>query len=323
MKKTTISHLFVSSLLSLIIASTCTTAGATQPHAPKDYFDIEYRLPDVPEEITFAGEKIDLTRYDLYERFEREMTTACYMHGTTMLMIKRANRYMPQIIPILEKEKIPTDFIYLVAIESSFNPLAVSPAKAAGLWQFMPATAREYGLEVNADIDERYNVEKATKAACKYLRDAYEKFGSWVDAAASYNAGTQRISSERNKQDVESALDMQLVDETSRYVFRILAIKTLFENPAKYGFRIKEKQLYQPIATRSVVVDTTITNLSKWAQGQGITYKQLKDFNPWLRTRTMPDKSRKKYKIEIPLKEDMYYTKKRKYKTYNKNWVVE
>ena len=286
-------------------------------------FDIEYRIPDVPEKMTFAGETIDLTRYDMYERVERELTTACYMHATTMLTIKRANRYMPIIIPILEREKIPTDFIYLVAIESAFNPLAKSPAKAAGMWQFMPATAREYGLEVNNDIDERYNIEKATVAACRYLRNAYEKYGSWVDAAVSYNAGLQRVARERERQGVKSSLDMHLVDETSRYVFRILATKLVFENPAQYGFKIKAKQLYQPIKTKTIEVTSTIDDLATWAKKQGITYKQLKDFNPWMRTQTLPDKSGKLYKITIPLKEDMYYNAKRKYVTYNKNWVVD
>ena len=311
---------YITLATALLCGSAYTTAIANDK---AEAFTIEYRIPDVPEKMTFAGESIDLTRYDMYERVERELTTACYMHATTMLTIKRANRYMPIIIPILEREKIPTDFIYLVAIESAFNPLAKSPAKAAGMWQFMPATAREYGLEVNNDIDERYNIEKATVAACRYLRDAYEKYGSWVDAAVSYNAGLQRVARERERQDVKSSLDMHLVDETSRYVFRILATKLVFENPAKYGFKIKAKQLYQPIATKTVEVTSTIDDLATWAQKQGITYKQLKDFNPWMRTQTLPDKSGKLYKIAIPIKEDMYYNAKRKYVTYNKNWVVD
>ena len=311
---------YITLATALLCGSVYTTAIANDK---AEAFTIEYRIPDVPEKMTFAGESIDLTRYDMYERIERELTTACYMHATTMLTIKRANRYMPIIVPILEREKIPADFIYLVAIESAFNPLAKSPAKAAGMWQFMPATAREYGLEVNNDIDERYNIEKATVAACRYLRDAYERYGSWVDAAVSYNAGLQRVARERERQGVKSSLDMHLVDETSRYVFRILATKLVFENPAKYGFKIKAKQLYQPIATKTVEVTSTIDDLATWAQKQGITYKQLKDFNPWMRTQTLPDKSGKLYKIAIPLKEDMYYNAKRKYVTYNKNWVVD
>ena len=285
-------------------------------------YNNEYSIPDVPEETTFAGEAIDLTRYDMYERYERELTAACYMHSSTLLTLKRANRYLPTIIPILEREEVPIDFIYLAAIESYFNPLAYSPAKAAGIWQFMPTTAREYGLEVNSDVDERYNVEKATVAACKYLRNAYKKYGSWVDAAAAYNAGTQRITSERTKQGVESALDMQLVEETSRYVFRILATKQVMSKPSDYGFYIRENQLYQPIKTRTVEVTTTIDDLAAWAKEQGITYKQLKDFNPWLRSRMLPNKSGKKYLIQIPINEDMYYNNKREYRTYDKNWVV-
>lgn len=291
------------------------TDSATMP--------VEYQTPQVPEKVVFAGQTVELTRYDMYERYERELTTACYMHGTTMLTIKRANRYLPVIAPILEREAIPSDFIYLAAIESAFNPLAYSPAKAAGIWQFMPATAREYGLEVNEFVDERYNVEKATVAACKYLRNAYKKYGNWVDAAVAYNAGTQRITAELEKQHADNAFDLHLVQETSRYVFRILAAKQVFEQPRKYGFYLKADQLYQPIDTRIVEVDTPIEDLVAWAKEQGITYKQLKDFNPWLRNRKLPNKSGKKYRISIPLKEDMYYTRHRDYKVYNKNWVEE
>ncbi len=307
-------------LLGVISIPCCAVSNETI--TDNDY-NIEYRLPDVPEQTSFADETIDLTRYDLYERYERELTAACYMHSNTLLTIKRANRYLPVIVPILQRENIPVDFIYLAAIESSFNPLAYSSAKAAGIWQFMPTTAREYGLEVNSDVDERYNVEKATVAACKYLRNAYNKYGSWIDAAASYNAGTQRITSERNKQGVESALDMYLVQETSRYVFRILATKQMMSSPSDYGFKIRANQLYQPIKTRTVVVTTTIDDLAAWAKEQGITYKQLKDFNPWLRSRTLPNKSGKKYEILIPLAEDMYYNNKREYRTFDKNWIVE
>lgn len=308
--------------ISVIMLYGCISMTSTARNNEEN-FDIEYRLPDIPQSMTFAGETIDLTRYDIYERIERELTTACYMHATTMLTIKRANRYIPIIAPILKREKIPADFIYLVAIESAFNPLAKSPAKAAGMWQFMPATAKEYGLEVNNDIDERYNLEKATVAACRYLHNAYRKYGSWVDAAISYNAGMQRVEREREHQGVSSSLDMYLVDETSRYVFRILATKLVFENPAKYGFKIKSRQLYQPIRTTTVEVTSTIDDLAAWAKKQGITYKQLKDFNPWLRSRTLPDKSGKLYKVLIPIKEDMYYNNKRQYVTYDKNWVVE
>ena len=282
-----------------------------------------FSIPDVPPEASFAGEKVILDRYDLYERYERELTATCYMHSTTLLTLKRANRYMPVIEPILKKNGIPADFIYLAAIESHFDPRAYSAAGAAGIWQFMPKTARQYGLEVNESIDERYNVEKATVAACKYLKNAYAKYGSWLNAAASYNAGMGRITTEIAKQGEERALDLFLNEETSRYIFRILALKQVFAAPAEYGFVLKANQLYQPIKTRSVEVDTTIENLAEWAQQQGTTYLQLKEFNPWLRARSMPDKSRKKYVIQIPIEQDMYYTPARKYKAYRKEWVVK
>lgn len=312
---------FIASLTVCVITWFVSSCAAEQPQRVMP--DVEHRTPQVPDKVSFAGKDIDLTRYDMYERYERELTTACYMHSTTMLTIKRANRYLPVIVPILKQQSIPLDFIYLAAIESAFNPLAYSPAKAAGIWQFMASTARQYGLEVNEDIDERYNVEKATVAACKYLRNAYKKYGSWVNAAAAYNAGTQRITDELDRQGVDEAFDLHLVQETSRYVFRILAIKEVFAAPQAYGFYLTERQLYQPIATRTVEVDTTIVNLATWAKEQGITYKQLKEFNPWLRSRKLPNKSGKKYKILIPLTDDMYYTDKRKYNTFDPNWIVK
>lgn len=314
-------------ILNILALASLATLLVVEPAMARDTqqsgFKEVYCTPQVPAKTTFAGKEIDLTRYDMYERYERELTTACYMHSTTMLTLKRANRYLPVIVPILKQQSIPLDFIYLVAIESAFNPLAYSPAKAAGIWQFMASTAREYGLEVNEDIDERYNVEKATVAACKYLRNAYKMYGSWVNAAAAYNAGTKRITAELERQDVDEAFDLHLVQETSRYVFRILATKEVFSSPQKYGFHLTEKQLYQPIETHTVEVDTTITNLATWAQEQGITYRELKEFNPWLRSRKLPNKSGKKYKILIPVKADMYYTDKRRYKTYDRNWIVE
>jgi soluble lytic murein transglycosylase-like protein len=243
--------------------------------------------------------------------------------GLMSRVLSLAQYYFPMIEEELIKAELPVELRAMAIIESALQATAVSRVGASGMWQFMPATAREYGLEVNNDIDERYNIEKATVAACRYLHDAYEKYGSWVDAAVSYNAGLQRVARERERQGVKSSLDMHLVDETSRYVFRILATKLLFENPAKYGFKIKAKQLYQPIATKTIEVTSTIDDLATWAQKQGITYKQLKDFNPWMLTQTLPDKSGKLYKIAIPIKEDMYYNAKRKYVTYNKNWVVD
>ena len=279
-------------------------------------------IPEFPLQTKFANESINLDRLDLYERFDRELTTLCYMHSSTSLAIKRANRYFPILEPILKEEGIPADFLYLAVIESTLHPGALSPAKAAGIWQIMARTGKEYGLEVNDDIDERYHIEKATRAACRYLKDAYKKYGNWATVVASYNAGMGRISAELDKQLADHTFDLWLNEETSRYVFRILAMKEIFSNPSKYGYKIKSKQLYQPIEYSQVKVDTTITDLAQFAQSQGITYAQLKEANPWLRTRTMPDKSRKVYYIKIPHKNDLYYTK-RKFITYRKEWVID
>ena len=219
--------------------------------------------------------------------------------------MKRANRYFPIIAPILEKNGIPVDFIYLAAIESYLNPRAVSYAKAAGLWQLMPGTAKQIGLEVNDFVDERYNLEKSTEAACRYLKSAYDKYGSWATVAASYNAGMGRISNELDKQQELNSFDLWLNDETSRYVFRVMVMNEILYNTYSYSFDVKKKQLYQPIRTHAVVVNTAIDDLAQFAKEQGITYAQLKEFNSWLRDRKLPNKTGKEYKLLIPHKEDL------------------
>ena len=202
---------------------------------------------DVPERMTFAGEKITFDRYDLRERMDKELNSFTYFHSTTLLLFKRANRIFPIIEPILKEQGIPDDIKYLAVIESSLDYRAVSPARAAGLWQFMPATAPRYGLEVSAEVDERYHIEKSTVAAARYLKESYRKYNSWAAAALSYNGGQARITNALNNQNVQEALDLWLVEETTRYYFRILAIKEIFENPRKYGFVLEAHQLYKPI----------------------------------------------------------------------------
>ena len=197
--------------------------------------------PTVPAQVTFDGETIDLRRYDRRERMDREILAFTYMHSTTMLLIKRANRYFPIIEPILKANGIPDDFKYLMVIESNLNSIARSPAGAAGLWQFMPTTGREFGLEVNENVDERYHIEKATVAACKYFKQAYAKYGDWIAVSAAYNAGQARISSQLEKQLASHAMDLWLVEETSRYMFRLLAAKEIFSNPQRYGFLLKKR----------------------------------------------------------------------------------
>ena len=281
-----------------------------------------YSTHDVPSSVTFCGKNIDLTRYDRYERMDRELLAFTYMHSTSIQMIKKANRYFPIVEPILKANGIPDDFKYLMVIESNLNPNARSSAGAAGLWQFMQTTGREYGLEVNKNIDERYHVEKSTEAACKYLKDAYAKYQDWIAVAASYNAGQARISTQFEKQQVDDMLDLYLVEETARYVYRIIAAKIMFSNPSAFGFRLRTKDLYMPIPYKEVSVNTGILNLAEWAKKQGITYALLKNMNPWLRDNFLQNVSKRTYTLKIPTAEGMKHDPK-KVKVHDKRWVVE
>lgn len=297
-----------------------TPAPTNQPSGEDNHYSVS--SPTVPKQVNFAGQTVDLTRYDLRERMDRELTTFTYMHSTTMLMIKRANRFFPLIEPILKVHGIPDDFKYLMVIESNLNTLARSPVGAAGLWQFMETTGRQYGLEVNKNVDERYHVQKATRAACKYLNEAYAKYGDWISVAASYNAGQGRISSSLEKQQVKSATDLWLNDETSRYIFRMMAAKQVFSNPKQYGFRLKSENLYPIIPYKQVKVNTPILNLTNFAQSNGITYAQLKDANPWLRGTSLENKSGKTYTLNIPTKEGMNYDPA-KTVPHDRRWVTQ
>lgn len=276
--------------------------------------------PEIPAKLTFAGQEVSLDPVNMYERFDRELTSMVYTHGTSLLTLKRANRLFPVIAPILKEEGVPADMIYLACIESSLDPFAVSPAKAAGLWQFMPATGREYGLEVNDNVDERFNVEKATRAACRFLKKAYAKYGRWESVAASYNAGQGRISSELSSQQVASAYDLYLVPETSRYMFRLLAMKEFMEHPRRYGFALEASQLYQPVKYRTVEVDGTIDSWPEWSKEQGIDYLTLRTHNPWIRSKSLPNASGKKYKVLIPEKDSMNRSTGVK-DVYNNKWI--
>lgn len=276
--------------------------------------------PAVPKKVKFADKDISLDRIDMFERLDRELTAMTYTHGNTLLTIKRANRYFPVIMPILKANGVPTDLAYLACIESNLNPRALSGAKAAGLWQFMPTTAREYGLEVNEFVDERYNVEKATAAACRYLKNAYSKYGNWESAAASYNGGMGRISSELSSQRQSSAYDLYLTDETSRYMFRLLAMKMILERPARYGYRLTTDQLYQPLETTDIVVDTPVADWAQWADEHGISYMILRETNPWIRARSLPNKEGKTYIVKVPVEGTLYRSTQKKH-VYNHNWT--
>ncbi|MBR5532476.1 MAG: lytic transglycosylase domain-containing protein [Bacteroidales bacterium] len=278
--------------------------------------------PYIPQYVEWGGEKIMLDRYDMRERFDREMISFCYGHINTLMIIKRANRYFPIIKPIIEEMGLPADFIYLAAIESSLNPRAQSPAKAVGLWQIMPATAKEYGLEVNDNVDERYNIIKSTRAACEYLKKAYEKYGSWITAAASYNAGQNRISTEMTRQLQNHAFDLWLNVETSRYMFRLMAIKMIMENPVYYGFAIRSSQLYPSIRFKEIEVTNTISDLPRFAIDNGISFSQLKEFNLWLRSQKLPVQEGNSYMILIPYIDDLFYSTNSQ-EVYDKRWVID
>jgi hypothetical protein len=258
----------------------------------------------VPDQLDFAGEPMPLNNPDILERMDRELLVNTYWQSNGLLMFKRSKKYFPIIEPILAKYNVPNDFKYLAVIESGLTN-AVSPAGARGVWQIMPATGRENGLEVNNNVDERYNLEMATEVACEYLLKSKEELGSWTLAAAAYNAGTAGVSRRLKEQNVTEYYDLLLGEETGRYMFRIVALKEILSNPDKYGFNFREKDLYSPVPTYKVAVDTPISDFTKFAENHGINYKILKLHNPWLREAHLNNKSRKQYYIDIP-KEGYY-----------------
>jgi len=231
-------------LICTIAAAMFAAAPLAAQRSPIEFSDVY--SPQVPASVTLCGEKIDLDPVDRYERLDRELSSIVYTHGTTMLIIKRANRYFPEMSKILKENGVPQDMLYLACVESSLNPRAYSPAKAAGFWQFIASTAKEYGLEVNDEVDERYNIEKATAAAARYLKKAYAKYGNWPSVMAAYNGGMTRITNELDRQNADTSLDLYLVEETTRYPYRIMAMKTVMENAPSYGFHLRDDQLYQP-----------------------------------------------------------------------------
>ncbi len=260
------------------------------------------QAPSVPKMIVFAGDTIRFDRQDIYERMDRELISFTYMHTNSTLMLKRSKRIFAKVVPILRANGVPEDLKYLMAIESNFDPKALSSAGAAGLWQFTKSTAKEYGLEVSSEVDERYHIEKETVAACKYLLKAYDKYGDWMTVAASYNGGQNGISKRIENQRQRKAMDLWLVEETSRYMFRILAAKMLFEDPTSFGFYVREKDKYpvEPKPKETVSVSGPIENLVDFAEEHGIRYATLKGANLWLRDSKLTNKAGKTYEIVIP-----------------------
>ncbi len=257
-----------------------------------------FSLP-LPEEANFAGERIPLETADIAEKMDRELLVNSYWHSNTLLAIKRSQRWFPVIEPILKEQGVPDDFKFLSLIESNFSN-AVSPAGAVGFWQFLPETAKEFGLEVNDEVDERYHVEKSTRAACKYIKDAYAKFGSWSLVAASYNMGIGGVEKQIGRQQQKDYHALLLNEETSRYVFRIAAMKEILNNADKYGFVIRPSDLYKPLQYSTITINSEIEDFATFAAEHDITYKELKLFNPWLRQAYLKNKSGRIYEIKIP-----------------------
>jgi hypothetical protein len=253
----------------------------------------------IPDELYFAGEKVPLDNFDTRESLDKELLVNTYFHSQTFLFIKRSARYFPLIEPILKKYGIPDDFKYLSVVESGLEN-SVSPRQAVGFWQLVEGTAREYGMEVNDEVDERYHIEKSTEAACKYFLESYQKYNNWTLTAASYNAGRNGIDRQIGRQNGNNYYDLLLNEETSRYIFRALSIKMIITDPEKYGFHLDEDDYYPVIPVYEVKVDTAVSDFNNFAGQFGINYKILKYFNPWLRETYLSNKHKKEYVLKIP-----------------------
>jgi membrane-bound lytic murein transglycosylase D len=277
------------------------TANANS--SPNEDFPQGYKIisPEIPAYLEFAGEKIPTENFEVFERMEREFLSNTYWHSATILAIKRANRWFPIIEPILKKNNLPDDFKYLCVAESNLENV-ISPAGATGFWQFMKPAGEKYGLEINSQVDERYDVEKSTEAACKYLNDSYNMFGSWITAAASYNMGQDGIEEQQGRQKSNNYFNLVLNSETSRFVARIVSLKYILQSPEKYGFDITEEKKYKPLAYDEVTLDSSVTDMADYANTLGVNYFILKMYNPWLRDNALSNKSKKSYSIKIPTK---------------------
>jgi hypothetical protein len=264
---------------------------------------------DIPAEIEFAGEKVPVEHFDVYESFDRELLINTYWQSQTLLFIKRAHRFFPVIEPILKANNIPDDFKYLALAESGLTN-SISPAGAVGFWQFLSGTAKDYGLVVNDEVDERYHLEKSTEAACKFLQESYNTYDNWTMAAASYNAGRRGINNQVFIQKETDYYDLLLNEETARYLFRILAIKAILENPEEYGFLYRKQDLYQPLGYYEVKLDSTIDDFAEFAKTFGTNYKLLKFHNPWLRKPFLNNRNKKVYTIKIPMENSRIRQKK-------------
>ncbi|MEN8157104.1 MAG: lytic transglycosylase domain-containing protein [Bacteroidota bacterium] len=254
---------------------------------------------EMPGQVTFAGEPVPLDLFDVKESLDRELLSNTYFHSHTIRLIKLANRYFPEIEPVLRESLVPDDFKYLAVAESGLTQ-AVSPAKAVGFWQLLKGTAQDYGLETGSEVDERYHIGKSTGAACQYLIDSYRKYGNWTMTAASYNAGRKGMNRQIDRQKKENYYDLLLNEETARYLYRVISFKLIFENPEAYGFNISKNELYPQIPVRTVTVDSTVADFADFAAQHGTNYKILKFLNPWLRDNKLTNAGGKSYEILLP-----------------------
>lgn len=268
-----------------------------------DYNEIKNRYAvfdvSIPQNLEFAKEEVPLNIYYVNEQLDRELLINTYWQSNALLFFKRANRWFPTIEKILAKNNVPLDFKYLAIIESGLLNVS-SPAGAKGYWQFMKKTGQQFNLEINDFVDERLSIEKSTEAACNYLKSSYRVFGSWTLAAASYNMGTAGLSAKLEKQLASNYYDLDLNSETERYVFRILALKCIFENPRNYGFILRQCDLYPELETKEITIDSSISNLALFAQQNKVSYRLFKELNPWLIGNTLPNPTSKSYTIKLP-----------------------
>lgn len=260
----------------------------------------EIQALKLPNDLNLAGERVPLENDDVRERMDRELLVNTYWQSNGLLLLKRTNKYFPILEPLLKKYGIPDDFKYLAVAESGLID-ETSSAGAAGIWHFMKKTGKEYGLEINKNVDERYHIEKSTKVAAEYLKKSKARLGSWTLAAAAYNAGNYGVAKQLKNQEVSNYYDALLPDETERYVFRIIALKEVLTNPESYGFKFEKEDLYTLRKTKKIIVDSTITNIALFAKKFGINYKELKTHNPWLRENKLNNNSKKIYEIKIPV----------------------
>ena len=287
-----------------MVCGTCIYAVKEVRDQEKEYrnqFSWYYHIyaPEIPARMDFAGEKIPLNLEYVRESLDHEIMANTFMHSSTILMFKRASRWFPVIEPILKKNEIPDDFKFLALAESNLANV-VSPAGAEGFWQFIKPTGQKYGLEITEEVDERYNIEKSTEAACSYFREAYLEYKNWTLVAASFNRGIDGVSKAVEKQHIMDYYNLFLVDETARYVYRILALKQIYNHPVKYGFYLRQSDFYPAYSTYEVTVDSSINDLPAFAQKMKLNYRILKEFNPWLRRYTLTNKAAKKYVLTFP-----------------------